>query len=287
MPSFAALLLLVSPARAGWPEDVSLSSMTEHEGIRQVDSEALGLAYATVVRELGIAIANKPLAPAETLGASGFEFAIHNTLAFNSTRSPDGVEPSPWSRVTPDEDPGAFMFLPTFSARKGLPFSLEVGGNMTWIGMTRTGAFSAYARGSVVEGYKPWPDLTFQLGYSGYVGNPELELGVLDAGVTLGSTFAFGSFPGIRSAQFSPYVNYTLYVISAAPILDAETEEAVGAVQYKGSTPNDAEGTVPALIAHQFTAGFQITNGTFLIRILGSWGPASMPTVTAGLGFSY
>ena len=42
--------------------------MTEHAGVRVVDSQLLNADYAQLVAELGTAIANKPVLPAATTG---------------------------------------------------------------------------------------------------------------------------------------------------------------------------------------------------------------------------
>lgn len=269
--------LLIAPSALAGPDDVTLSAMTEHRGERVVAD--LSDDYKTLVRELGIAVANKPLAPAETLGAYGFDLSFANTFAFISVENDDGT-PTPWQRAVEDEDPGSYLFVPQVSARKGLPMSFEVGMSAGWLGLTRQGTFGGWGRLGVVEGYKPWPDVSVHAGYSGYVGNDELELGVMDLGVTLGSTFPFGSFPGINNAQFSPYIDYTTLRISAHPLLDEETAAAVGAVPISG----DGES---AMVVPQIGGGFQVTNGTVLFRLIGTWSPNSLATATIGMGFTY
>ena len=65
-------LALPATAHAAWPDDVSLSALGTVQGQPVADTAASRAAYETVVRELGTAIANQPMAPAETLGLSGF-----------------------------------------------------------------------------------------------------------------------------------------------------------------------------------------------------------------------
>ena len=47
------LIALLVTAEAAWPEDVTISGMTEHNGLRVADTEALADAYYDLVRELG------------------------------------------------------------------------------------------------------------------------------------------------------------------------------------------------------------------------------------------
>ncbi|MCB9674210.1 MAG: hypothetical protein H6737_03785 [Alphaproteobacteria bacterium] len=276
------LALLLATAQAAWPEDPSLSNMVEHDGVKVVDSALLSASYEELVAELGTAVANKQILPASTTGTYGFEFAIHNTFVFTDAKERDS-EISPWDRAVPSEDAEPYLFIPTFSARKGLPLSTEIGGSIGWIGLTRTGLASVYGRVAVVEGYKPIPDLTLQIGYSGYIGNDELELGVMDMGVTLGSQFAVGSSPGMNTGRFEPFANFSLLRVSAAPTVDTRVIETVGAATYRRGKPD----ALPPIAIPQVAAGFQITNGNVHFRLAGSWAWSTLPTATAGMGFTF
>lgn len=260
------------------PEDISLSGMAEHGG--QHVSSDISADYQQLIRELGVIVSNKPLAPAGTLGASGFDLSFSNTFAFITATRSDGT-PSPWERAQDDENPNGYSFIPTLSARKGLPLSIEVGANATWIGLTRTGTFGGFGRVALVEGYKPWPDVSLEIGYSGYVGDDELELGVMNAGVNLGSSFAFGSLPGVHNAQWKPFLNASVLRISASPLIDATIADDIGAVRI-GSVDGD-----PAIIMPRFAGGFTLVNGTALFRVVGTWAPKGIATATVGMGVSY
>ncbi len=275
-------LAMLQSASAAWPEDASISGMVEHDGVRVVDTEQLSADYESFIAELGTAISNKPVMPASTTGTYGFEFSIHTTFVFVDAIERES-EISPWDRVHPEEDAESYLWIPTFSARKGLPLSTEIGGSIGWLGLTRTGLASVFGRVAVVEGYKPLPDLTLQVGYAGYVGNDELELGVLDMGVTLGSQFAVGSSPGMNTGHLEPYVNFSLLRVTASPTVDANTAAAVGAVAYRR---NDADALDPIALP-QVAAGLQITNGNVHVRLAGSWAWQTLPTATAGMGFTF
>ncbi len=42
-----------------------------------------------------------------------------------------------------------------------------------------------------------------------------------------------------------------------------------------------------ALLVHRIGGGFQITNGTVLLRLTGSWALRSLPSASLAMGFSY
>ncbi len=277
-----AALLATAPAEASWPEDVTISAMTDHNGQRL--SAPIPDQYKQLITELGTAIANKPISPAGTLGAFGFDFSLQNAFAFTSAHGTPG-DPSPWERAAPDENPSPWMFVPTLTARKGFAASLEFAMSAGWVGMHRQGVFSAFARMGVIEGYKPYPDVTIQAGYAGYIGNVELDLGVLDFSVRIGQNYAFGAFPEINTAQFEPYFDYSLLRITSAHRVTDEVEQLVGATRYYGfGQDEDAE---PAIGVHRFSAGFQVTNGTVHFRGAGMFTVGSIPGVTFGMGFTY
>jgi hypothetical protein len=279
------LLLLPVPAWAAWPDDVVVSGMLEHAG-QPVTPEAARAGLRQVVRDLGSAAANKPLWPARTLGSAGFDLSLGATVVPLSTGAADGSGgPSGWALAHADEDPATVAVLPTLSARKGLPSSLEVGASAAWHGLTRQGVLSGFARLAPIEGYEPWPDLVFQVGYAGYIGNPELELGTLDATASLGGTFAFGSFPGIRQAEISLWAGGGLLVIHARPVVDDATEAAL----YAGAVDVDPEDPARTRLdpLPQLHGGLQITNSTVLFRLVGAWSPAGVPSVHAGMGFMF
>ena len=123
-PSLLAAPLLValttSPAQAS--EDVILSGMGSWNGTA-VEPEVVMDSYQVVVNQLGLAVANKPMAPGETLGVYGFDLGVGSTVAFIDTKSVGGSA-SHWARVHEEGDPNSVLWIPWLQARKGLPLSL-------------------------------------------------------------------------------------------------------------------------------------------------------------------
>lgn len=277
------LLLLPSAASAAWPEDVDISRMTTFGDEVQLDRDVLADSYKSLVTDLGTMIANKPMLPAETLGIWGFAFDTGLQWALTEAQDREG-EPSPWDRVHPDEDAGDFHVIPTFSVRKGLPLSTEIGSTVGWIGGSSTGSLAVFGRVAVLEGYKPAPDITLQLGYSGYVGNDELDAGTLDLGVTLGSKFPVGSLVGVHTAHISPWATFQTLRVSANPNLDPDTEAAIGAIRFQRSK---TESYAAPLVVPQFGAGVQFTSDGVHARLSAAWAPSTFPTIATGFGCTF
>lgn len=283
------LLLLIPVASAAWPEDVSILAMDNYDGESTAalsGDDYVTVGYHDLVKELGIALANKPMTPAETLGVNGFSVSVANTVAFIRTGSLDGVHPSGWDLADPNEDPPVILFVPYVQIQKGLPASLELGTRFGWVGESRTGVFGFNGRWGIVEGYRQFPDLSVQIGYSGYVGNDELELGVMDMGATLGYTLPFGVTAGIHQAQFSPFIGVGVNRIHAAPRVDLSntglTDRVTEVSGFKSSEVFDKE-----FAPLQVSGGFRIVNGDFSILLSSAYAPQILPTVNVGLGFVY
>lgn len=278
-----SITALSAPAFAGWPADVTLSGMTSYQGVRQADAALLGADYGSLVQELGSVVANRAEVPAKTLGAFGFDLSIGTSFQFVEAID-RGTDISPWDRAHVDNDAAPWLFLPNLSVRKGLPLSLEVGANMSWLGLSRTGTFGGFGRWAPLEGYKPWPDIAFQVGYSGLVGNDELDVGVLDLGVTIGSSWALRSaLVDMNNGQFAPWINLSTLSIRANPKVDDATLAAIGGVAYRR---NDADALAPINLL-RIATGFQITTGNVHVRLSGSWVPKTIPGANVGMGFSF
>lgn len=287
-----ASLALSAPAWAAYPERVSLLAMDDFGGANtEVVSgdDYVAAGFSQVALELGTTIANKPVGPARTLGVSGFHVGISNTLGFIRTGSIDGINPAGWDLVDPDEDPLPVLFVPQLQVRKGLPASLEVGANVGWIGMSETASLGAYGRWGIIEGYRFLPDLSLQLGYAGYVGNDELELGVLDFSTNIGYTLPFGPIAGINVSKFSPFVSLGFQRIHAAPRADlTNTGLNERITEVSGfEDPQQKVAFNPTYAPFALAGGFEIQSGDFTLDLSGGWAVGGAATVNTGFGFTY
>lgn len=280
--SCLAVLTLGGPAQAA--EDVVLSNLGTWNG-SSVDDMVAADAYQAVVNQLGLSIANKPMAPGETLGVFGFDVGLSSTVAFIDTKDTSSAQPSPWSRVHEDGTPNAVMWIPWLQARKGLPLSLEVGGNLGYIAFSHQTVFAGYGRWGLWEGYHPIPDLSIQVGYSGYVGNNELELGALDYSATIGYTLPFGTLVGINQAQFSPYFGVGQVIVHAAPRLDEDLQQELGIGRISGF--RKGEGYTDALRHLTLDGGFRVLSGAVQLRMAVQFTPGMLTAINGGLGFVY
>jgi len=279
----AAALLSTGDARAFFPDDISLSSMASFNE-NPVDAEDVNLAYREIVREMGAAAANKPGAPVETLGINGFGVGLDSSISFVSADI-DGTDPSSWQRAHEDNDPSGIMWIPRIVVQKGLPISLEVGGSVGYVGFSRQTLLSGWGRWGLLEGYRKAPDINIQAGYSGLVGNEELELGVMDFSFNIGYSLPFGTIAGINETKFSPYGGIGRLYIHAAPRMSEEDQEDLGVAPISGF--KDADSYDEEFRPLQVHGGFQITKGAFQFHSAMAYSIGTLSSVNLGLGFVY
>ncbi|MEC7948389.1 MAG: hypothetical protein VX265_12550, partial [Myxococcota bacterium] len=238
-----------------------------------------------VVRQLGVAVGNPAMGAAETSGLHGFDIQLVNSVAFLDADTGSDSNPAPWQRVQVDGDASRAMWLPGVGVRKGLPLGIELGGRFSYVGFSRQTVVGGYGRWGLVEGYREWPDIVVQVGYSGYVGNDELELGVVDFSGSIGYTVPFGRKAGLHEASFSPYVGGGMYVINARPMLSTTEQRTLGVRPVSGfrNSESYADGYTPAAIH----VGYRILSGPFQIQMAGAWAPNALPMVNTAVGYAY
>ncbi len=262
----ATLGILSTPAAAAWPNDVRLSQLSSFEGENFANVAANREAYEQVVRELAAVVANKPSAPGTT-GIAGFDVALTSNVGIIDANGDDKSEPAAWERTHADADPAHVLWVPGISVRKGLPMSLEVGTNL---------------------GYVAFPDFTVQVGYAGYLGNDELELGVMDTSFTLGYDLPFGRGQKYKTSSFTPWVSAGFLRVNAAPLLSNEQQQELGVRPVSAFKGKDSyvEGFAPATIS----AGARLRSGDVQMllsqSVVTTQGRATA-TMHVGIGYIY
>jgi hypothetical protein len=277
-----------APAWAAFPDDVRLSQLSSFEGENFSSLSTNRDAYEQVIRELAATIANKPSAPAATSGIAGFDVALTTTVGFIDANGDERSEPAPWERTHADADPAHVLWVPGIAVRKGLPMSLEVGTNLGYVAFSRQTTFGAYGRWGLVEGYRQFPDFTVQVGYAGYLGNDELELGVMDTSFSLGYDLPFGRGQKYKTSSFSPWLSAGFLRINAAPLLDAEQQQELGVRGVSGFKGKDTyvDGFAPATI----TAGARVRSGDvqmLLSQTVVTTRGRATSTIQVGIGYIY
>ncbi len=254
------VVLLAAPASAAGFDDITLDRLDSVEPARRQAR------FNHVVRELAMGATPAPNHAVAALGLYEFEAGLETRLAFIHTGPADGEATSPWQDVVEDGDPAPVLFSPGLVLRKGLPYGIEVGGRANWLLLTRQFVISGYGRAVSFGGWSKVPDVAIQWGYTGYVGNDQLELGVFDLDVTIGYSFRLAGTATRRGVTLSPYGGYTFLLADAAP---GQVD-----LEFVGPVSGDADRAGPGVNPldyrfHRVLLGLEIGGGGASVRFGG------------------
>ncbi|MBI5510651.1 MAG: hypothetical protein HY903_17980 [Deltaproteobacteria bacterium] len=229
----AAWLSAPVVARAN-PYDISVRGLGRPATNSLTDPAVLR--YRALTSELALSLAPRPLAPAETLGLSGFEFSLVSTLAGISSGeaywqgqpgSPiiEGALPSHGSRAVPSA-----LWVPSLHVRKGLPFSTEIGINGSYLAFSEMVNAGVEAKVALHESYFRYaPALSFRAAGSRLFGATDFGMITVEGDAMTSLAFGVGGM-----AQVTPYAGYGLMyaqidhtVIDETPykVLDANDQQ--------------------------------------------------------------
>ena len=111
--------------------------------------------YRSLAQEMGLVLAPLHIGPARTTGHSGFEYTlrvsshnIHQTRPYWTDVSDGGVMDLGGATAAPDT-----LTTTTIEVRKGLPFGVELGTNLSWLENSETIALGGRIRIGLLEGY--------------------------------------------------------------------------------------------------------------------------------------
>lgn len=208
----------ISPAAAG-DNDIVLSRLAVE---RNGGVTGNNVEFRSLVSELGVVLAPRLLAPSDTLGFGGFQFAadigftgISNGASYWRVR-----EPHAQSGGDGTHGSGVVSTVGVF-ARKGmwLPLpSFEVGAGMVHLMGSNLLAAQGYGKIALHEGYHglPLPSLALRGAVSRMMGEPDLDLTVVSLDASISKELGIGG-----TFNLAPYVGYNfLIVIPRSEVID-------------------------------------------------------------------
>jgi hypothetical protein len=208
---------------------------------------------------------------------------------------------------------GNALVIPTLRIRKGLPFSTEVGTDLSYLSFSHQTAFSAYGRLALHEGMwdRTWrviPDVALTFAGTRFLGNEQLNLSLVEWNLTVGWTVPVGGLRDSYVGTFSPFFGAGRMYITSIPrgplpdkleYLTGRTglqsnevipEEGSGVreVSYAGTTDDPTD-----FHPWKVNVGMRITSGMFRMVSLLEFAHNAQtdgwdrPSVTVGIGFIY
>ncbi|WP_426754274.1 hypothetical protein [Myxococcus sp. Y35] len=201
------------------PNDLQIARFGNPTGDARVASADAD--FQAFARIMGAAITSANLMPPETTGHSAW--AINAELSVVSL--PDSV-----NIPTQNEQPGTVL-IPSFHARKGLPFSLEFGGRVGWVEKSSQVVATGELKWAANEGFTYLPDF-------GVRGHVTKLFGARDLGLTvMGLDFGVGKqFPLGGMVTLTPYGGLDLgFVGATSSRIDFNPDRS-----FEDSTGNDS-----------------------------------------------
>ncbi len=174
--------------------------------------------YETFMAEYAFGVAPKRMAPAETLGYSGFYVGFENSISPLPTGSAANTR---WNIGTPSDDLPAYMFTPGIHIRKGLPFSFEIGSTVNFPALSHLVTLGGEVKWALFEGYrKGWraflPDIAVRGSIVRIMGESDVDMSIVGVDGSISYAFAPGG-----AVTLTPYAGYqfTWTIINLEPML--------------------------------------------------------------------
>lgn len=218
-------------------------------------------AYRSLMSEMGVVLSPKFLAPADTLGWSGFNFSFDTTFTKITDRA------DYWQRGVRNVSSG---FLPTVTAtaRKGLWAPLpafELGGGLSYLVDSSIYALQAYAKLGLHEGFHGWPlpSVALRAAVSRPMGTSQVDMTIVSTDLSLSKSF------GVAGAlRLEPYLAANLLVnIVSSQVID--TTPGIDAFRQGGAGPDlNANTTFPnqgSILRWRLFAGLRLVYSYLVI----------------------
>lgn len=196
-----------APASAG-PNDVRLLGVGR-PGVGTPASDILDdpavQRYRAMTGELSLAMTPKAAQPAETLGVSGFEFSIVNSLT-NINQDADYWSGQPGSPVFEGVADGrnlpGVLWTPTLQVRKGLPMSIDLGIAGSYLASSQMLMIGGDVKIALHESYiRYFPAIAVRASFNRLVGSQDLDIFTAQADLIASLAFGLGG-----TAQLTPYL---------------------------------------------------------------------------------
>jgi len=189
-----AVLLVVSlPSRAG-DSDIALPA-----GFGQTT-------FNTLVEELGTAVAYNSVAPAESMGITGFDIGVViGGVELDSTV---------WNQVVSDGSAPSSLIVPKLIVRKGLPFGVDLGVSYVSVPGSNVTIIGGEIRKALLEGSAVIPAISLSLHTASLDGVDDLDISTYGFDVGISKGFAmFTPYASVGQVWFDGSENTTLLTL--------------------------------------------------------------------------
>lgn len=242
--------LFAPPAQAG-DNDVTLQRFGEcrvqgNSSCAEVITDDDG--FYAFARDFGLVFSPPLGTTAETLGPAGFAVQVDQTFSVI-----DASEDH-WEAANINGDPNGTMALTSLRVRKGLPLSLELGGNVSVLWDSELVAVGADLRWALHEDFLwPVPDLAIRGYVNTVIGHSQLQVTTAGAELVAGLPIGLGNI-----ANLTPYAGYNLgIVVMSSRLIDKTPNDPRPPVDGNPVSQPEFVFPVKTEVVHQGVAGLR------------------------------
>lgn len=214
------LMVTALPAQAG-ENDLVLTRFGEFVHSSQNCPNACGSAvqdtegFRNLTRDLGQVFAPRFSAPAETLGEAGFAINLMTSLSFIDN------DADYWQKAVEDRNPSSSLFTGHLQIRKGLPFSFEIGTDLSYLFASEMFDVGAQLKWALNEGFYYFPDVAVRGTVNTLLGSQDLNLITAGWDISVSKAFSVASVMSL-----TPYVGYQqLHIIASSRVLNSYPQD--------------------------------------------------------------
>lgn len=189
------LVLAVASPTASAQSTIKLSNFGSfaESGALQMDVNG----WENFSADLALAVHPKFGGPASTLGGRGIDFGYQIAIIDIDERAEHWLKPM--------GSPAELLQAHHFYVRKGLPFSIELGGVLTHLADTNIWAVALEVKWAFLEGNKYAPDFGFRTHINTLLGNRDMVMITTGGELIVSKAFGIGGL-----VQVTPYTGYEL-----------------------------------------------------------------------------
>ena len=226
--------------------------------------------FEALMGELGMAISNWDLQPAETTGYSGFNFNFEYPVSFiNDSGTINGKKY--WAI---EGAPNGALQMPGIHVRKGLPYSFEVGSRVNYIVQSNMVAATVEAKWALNEGFLYFPDFAIRGWGTQLIGARDFNLTTAGLDLSLGKQFAING-----QCTLTPYAGWSsVWTAASSNVIDFDP----GQSEQQQFSGGGASGTNSQDVFQnvslgqdrndRFYAGVRFVGYVVELGLEGSWG---------------
>lgn len=155
--------------------------------------------FALLTSELALAFSSPLLTPASTTGHSGFAFdletaysQVHHGVVGQQVGTVAPSDYWPTHSMTPNE-----LFLTSAHVRKALPFSLELGGRLTYLSQSSYYAAQLEGKWAPIEGMADLPDVALRVAWQKVLGLADLDLSTTEFDLLVSKRFGVNAVTSV------------------------------------------------------------------------------------------